>query len=85
MTVGLGPCAVATLSRAMHSRKGAEPTGHRRYICLHSIFASEVIRFSTVLVQSLRDCVKSHLASLRSMILEAWMRIIASLEEVLVS
>ena len=53
MTVGLGPCAVATLSRAMHSRKGAEPTGHRRYICLHSIFASEVIRFSTVLVQSL--------------------------------
>ena len=33
----------------------------------------------------LRDCVKSHLASLRSMILEAWARIIASLEEGLVS
>ena len=35
--------------------------------------------------ERLRDCVKSHLASLRSMILEAWARIIASLEEGLVS
>ena len=34
---------------------------------------------------ALRDCVKSHLASLRSMILEAWARIMASLEAGLVS